>query len=83
MSEPRDRDAGPPERIGVRRLRGVAELTSLAEVRAAAKDYVARVLDEGAGRAHEDHRVPAAGEDEVREPVAVPARFDALPLKVG
>lgn len=40
MSWPPARGAAPTERIGVRRLRGVAELTSLAEVRAAAKDWV-------------------------------------------
>jgi len=39
MSGSSDRDSDPAERVGVRRLRGVAELTSLEEVRAAAKDW--------------------------------------------
>jgi cytochrome P450 len=39
MSGSSDRGADPAERVGVRRLRGVAELTSLEEVRAAAKDW--------------------------------------------
>lgn len=39
MSGRVDEGAGPDPRVGVRRLRGVGELTSLAEVRAAAKDW--------------------------------------------
>lgn len=39
MSGPADPEIEPPGRVGVRRLRGVAELTSLEDVRAAAKDW--------------------------------------------
>lgn len=39
MSGARDRDGGSSEAIGVRRLAGTAEIRSLVEVRAAAKDW--------------------------------------------
>jgi cytochrome P450 len=39
MNGPHDRGAASGEAVGVRRIRAVAELTSLADVRAAAKDW--------------------------------------------